>query len=373
MKTHCFVALLTIVALTSCRSLPDTGSRDSFLPSHRHLTNGIVNKYYYHFKDAEDYNYRTNILYYAYQLKGDGQLTISRYDAAFKPILEMQLSYEKDSAQLLEYFRYFNGRKIRAEPGEKGYIKWFEGVARSSFSLDYGQGIQQEISILRVRIQDTLIEGRTMARFTVEQQIETLRDGQAPQERNFKMRESYAPGIGLWSYQTENDGSSAQLELVEQMSMNTFRERSNHGLHRIAYIDSSMSLTKDLDFSICQQHSAIYDYYNGEPDAGMIGGKPALHKLLTERLNARTFGWESGYLTFRFVINCEGRAGWFTTEEADLDFQPSSFSEETRHSLLQLLLKIEQWRSCRIRGEAVDAYFYVTFKLKDGEIIELLP
>ena len=162
-------------------------------------------------------------------------------------------------------------------------------------------------------------------------------------------------------------------ELVEQIPIEQFQKMANHGRHRLAYIDPEKTMDEATDFKICNER--IADYYNHDIGHFPIlkGGKNAMQKLLNTQLDKTKLFKESGYLTFRFVVNCEGVAGRFITEQTDLDFQGKTFNPETVSHLYEIVKNIKDWRTTMIRKEARDAYAYITFKLNDGEIIELLP
>lgn len=161
-------------------------------------------------------------------------------------------------------------------------------------------------------------------------------------------------------------------ELTELMSIDAYYRLKNHTLHRVGWIDTTQVMDKHNKFSTCYHFSEINDYYNDDR-ASFKGRKGALRALLKEKLDKDKLKDESGYLTYRFVINCKGKAGWFTTEEADLKYDRKKFNSECRNHLFDILYEVSEWKSLSISGNAKDAYVYITFKLKDGEIIEILP
>lgn len=142
---------------------------------------------------------------------------------------------------------------------------------------------------------------------------------------------------------------------------------------RVAYIQPETTLDNPTDFTTCFEQQFVNDYYNGDPDAAYNGGKQALLTDILGQLNQESLGDESGYLTFRFIINCEGRAGWFTIEQADLDFMQKQFSPVLVEHLFTILQSLDQWHPTVIRAEERDAYCYLTFKLNHGQLIDLLP
>ena len=165
----------------------------------------------------------------------------------------------------------------------------------------------------------------------------------------------------------------ANIELVKQFHWKDFKAMANSAPKRVAYINPAKRIDRNSNFSPCENSNKIHDYYNGTPHAGLRTGKRGWQKLFQQKGNSSNASKESGYLTFRFVINCEGKTGWFTTEEADLDFQPKEFPPELVQHYFDIIEKVDDWRPVVIRQKAADAYAYLTLKLKDGELIDILP
>jgi hypothetical protein len=77
-------------------------------------------------------------------------------------------------------------------------------------------------------------------------------------------------------------------------------------------------------------------------------------------------------LTYRFVINCKGKAGRFIFKCYDFDYQAKELPASARKHLLEILLGLKTWQPCVIRSENSDSHAYITFKIKDGKIITAL-
>jgi hypothetical protein len=136
----------------------------------------------------------------------------------------------------------------------------------------------------------------------------------------------------------------------------------------IGYIDPKTALG-DKNFKTCKNE--IYEYYNSEPDGGYKHGKKALRDSVLRKYSVSIN--ESGYLTFRFVVNCEGKAGRYIVIQNDLDFEPKEFAEELTSHLFTITQDLKEWRPVILENEPRDYYMYITYKLLDGKIIEILP
>ena len=127
------------------------------------------------------------------------------------------------------------------------------------------------------------------------------------------------------------------------------------------------------EFNLCGHERFIADYYNSTPDGQYIHGKRALLDTVFNNLDEAKMLEQNGMLIFRFVVNCEGKAGRFIVDGYDFMYQPLKFEEETIEHLYGILSKLEEWRPVVINEEARDAYFYITFKIEDGKITDILP
>jgi hypothetical protein len=97
------------------------------------------------------------------------------------------------------------------------------------------------------------------------------------------------------------------------MSNDRFQTLRNHNRKRIGYINPSSTMDNGSSFKLCEQEVKIRDYYNSTPEAQFgLGKKEMVNKIMSQIDRNKLFS-ESGYLTFRFVINCHGQAGRFTT------------------------------------------------------------
>jgi len=190
---------------------------------------------------------------------------------------------------------------------------------------------------------------------------------------SFNNKSIYLHGLGLYQFSNKIEGTHYWGELVEQITLDDFLKQGEEPVHRVAYIDTSQAFDKDIPLSLCMVNNRMYDYYNGSQVERYRGGKKNIWDITKRQLKEEKLFNESGYLTFRFIVNCKGQAGKYITEEADLDFQRKEFNSETATHFYKILRSMEDWIPTNINGEDVDAYFYLTFKLKDGKLIEILP
>jgi hypothetical protein len=376
MRKTLFFRLSAMLALCSLLSqcqrnhpLPETVA--DYFPHPAFLQKGIAQKYYFHYQRPDQSEIWTNINYLTYQIDDQQELVITNYDADFTPNRLRRVVFDQGAMKVLEDVQYDGADTTQSAMLQPTMRNWLADTATLIKENKTGdltiQSTEQQI-----QRKDTLIENRPGVIFYG--QYEATRYA-ADDTTSFSntFTETYVEGLGLYHQHFQSDRFQGTLELIAQMSMPEFRKQQQHGLERVAYIDPGRTLGYRPDFELCTATEAIIDYYNADPDIHYRGGKYALWKAIRPQLEPTMLENASGYLTFRFVINCEGEAGRFTLEPADLDFQPTQFPEKTVAHLGEITAGLTDWRPGRHKGEPADAYAYLTYKLKDGELVELLP
>lgn len=371
-----YVLLLSILlSLGACQvTKPDLGKAADYLPDRQLMMDGIVNKYYFHALPKDGYNPSTIIEYRAFLLKNPNELTINLYNAAFE--LTRSSTYALDTAQVVlsSMTRVFRYDTLAADIMQPVYYDWETSTATTEINTKYPGGTVQSVVYTRQLGTDTLLEDRPVKQVHRAQKATYFIGDEIRNETEAQIVEYYAPGIGLFSYESKYPEGTSWLELVEQIPYANFLNMARHDVKRVAYIDPATVMDQNSDFSLCDKQEKVVDYYNGQLDrAGYRGGKRALREAIDRALDPGKIQGASGLLTFRFVINCQGEAGWFITEQADFEYQQKTFPAKTVQHLYGIIAELDQWRPCKIRGKTYDSYYYLTFKIEDGVIIELLP
>lgn len=84
----------------------------------------------------------------------------------------------------------------------------------------------------------------------------------------------------------------------------------------------------------------------------------------------------SGYVTFRFIVDCTGRRLPRTQVlQTDAQFQPYHFRPELVEALYAYLNTLTEWRVARSPdGQQFANYIaYMAFKLSDGKVVAVCP
>lgn len=368
-----FLAILALCALLSqCQRhhpLPEPVA--GYFPHPAFLQEGIAQKYYFHYQRPGQSEIWTNINYLTYQINDQQELVITNYDADFTPNRLRRVVFDQGSMIVLEDVQYDGADTTRYAMLQPTMRNWLADTATLKKEQKTGDLTVQSTE-QQIQCKDTLIENRPGIIFYGQYEATRYTEGDTVTFSN-TFAETYVEGLGLYHQHFQSDRFQGTLELIAQIPMPEFRKQQQHGLERVAYIDPEHTLGYRPDFELCTATEAIIDYYNADPDIHYRGGKYALWKAIRPQLEPDLLEDASGYLTFRFVINCKGEAGRFTLEPADLDFQPTPFPEQTVEHLGEITAGLTGWQPGRLKGEPADAYAYLTYKLKDGELVELLP
>jgi len=361
-----------IILLNGCQtSKLNLGVAKDFLPNNKHLQEGIVNKYYLHHKKHDSPDIDTHIVYESYQIKNDNLLH-QRFNPDYRLTVSREFSYQQNQTILLNETYYSKKDTFPAKISKPIQKDWVAQRTRSENTIQYNEGWEYETITQQERNVDTIFLNRNSKLF--EGEIFTIgSNGIDTNKRNYRFKKIYTQNLGL-SYAEDVDSVQIHwMELVEQIPMKMFNRLARHNLQRVGYINPNEAIDKDSDFEICTEDDYINDYYNGGAVPIYKGGKKAIWNIVNQQLNTENLSNESGYLTFRFVVNCKGEMGRIITEEADLNFKNKIFNEATTTNFYNILKEMKDWIPVKIKDNNVNAYFYLTFKLKDGELIELLP
>ena len=368
-----FYYLLCLFLISACQSKElGLGISENYLPDADLLTKGVVNKYYLHGQEKDKPKINTHVIYRSFQLK-DSILYTKRYNSDFKSIIEKKIKFQNNQMILMEEIRINPDRDtFEVTITKPVHINWAANRAESEKTIHYNWG---EINFInkQIALRDTMVLGLP-GKLIIDEGVLTQISSADTSNFTYLSKGLYIKGLGLYSDEFSLEQEKNWAELIEQIPLETFHELANQERYRVAYIDPKDALDQDQDFQTCNSIHRIYDYYNGQEIIYYKGGKKGILETVNELLDTEKINKESGYLTFRFVVNCKGEVGRIVTEEADLDFQRKQFNDLTRQHFYQIFQNLQDWIPIKNRNkEFVDAYYYLTFKLKDGELIELLP
>lgn len=131
----------------------------------------------------------------------------------------------------------------------------------------------------------------------------------------------------------------------------------------------------DKNFKICNELNIKQYYVRSSSDLPPTykEEKRGLEKAIFSKYKFPQSEKENGYLTIRFIINCKGKTGRFRIEEMDFGYKPHKFDKKITDQLLEIVKNLKDWIPRKSNGENLDFYQYLTFKIKNGQIVKILP
>lgn len=131
------------------------------------------------------------------------------------------------------------------------------------------------------------------------------------------------------------------------------------------------SLQDDPAFIVCNPKQVL-QYYN--TNAYYKDHKKEITKYLLDNFSTQdSFQDQHGFLTIRFIINCNGNTGRFRIFGIDNNYQPIHFKEALSQQLLRLIKQLSGWQPAVYKEKVYDSYQYITFRIRNGKIISISP
>ncbi len=128
------------------------------------------------------------------------------------------------------------------------------------------------------------------------------------------------------------------------------------------------------DFELCNEEKA-YQYFNIGQGLLYKGEQIALKKEFLEKYNSKIAKKESGMIRIRFIVNCEGETDRFRVLGSDENYREKEFDKSITNQLVQITKELKNWNGLfnPETQEGWDYYQYLIFKIKDGQIVKILP
>jgi len=375
-KQHLLAISIVLFLIAACQNnVPDLGIAQNYFPSKSLLQKGIVNKYYTHFLPKDKKDIQTAIRYRSLEFTPQKTLLVKNYHPSMEPSFRSERSIKNNQILLLKEvsyrFKNWGGDTFQYNIIKPILRDWKGNKTDTEKLIQYSWG-SRRWETQQTAIKDTMILGKPAIIFKSED-VQTNYTEQDTSITNFQNKTIYVQDLGLYYSESVSEFGKFWQELVEQIPLKKFKQLADHGRERVAFIKAEEAMDKDSNFELCGVRDHLFDYYNGGDMYGSKGGKRVVWQHIHQNLQKEKLFNESGYLTYRFIVNCKGEAGRFVTEQSDLDYQRKTFSPETVAHCYDLVKSFKAWEPTDIDGENVDAVFYFTFKLKEGQLIDILP
>lgn len=129
----------------------------------------------------------------------------------------------------------------------------------------------------------------------------------------------------------------------------------------------------DLSFKVCNGDDKILQYFNLGEGPVYNGEKSKITNTFKSKYKPNSDKKENGLIRIRFIVNCKGKAGRYRVLQSDYDYQEKEFNQEIVSQLLHITKGIENWEVLYRNEVPVDYYMYLIFKIKNGQLTEILP
>lgn len=137
----------------------------------------------------------------------------------------------------------------------------------------------------------------------------------------------------------------------------------------VGYLDPSKTYSP-VEYQLCGD--SIYGTHHGLPKLAYKPNKGIFDEYIQEHFPENLFK-DSGYLNFRFIVNCKGQVGRVAIIESTLDLEKTSHLPALVDTLKRLTIRSENWIAPTEKGIDIDYYMYVSYKIENGKIKEILP
>ncbi|MEL7377579.1 MAG: hypothetical protein AAFN65_11520 [Bacteroidota bacterium] len=368
MKPHLAISLLVLI-ISACTRVENP----NYLPRESDLQAGIYNKYYVHYQPEDRNEWSTEHKYIHLQKRGQ-RILREQINPDYKLTHDQYLKINNNNWIVEEGNSYlYNGDTVITS-----YLKPYtyrfdiDSVGPSELEVNYSNGDYFYEYLEHLTPRDTTIENRP-AKILFSEGFRIFTNNGDSTRTDISKLLVYVDGLGLYFSQLQTPDYKYIWELVEQIPEREYRRLLSRKPNRVAYINTNETLDIDSEFTSCDSVDEIVDYYNGDPDGAPVGKKRTIENLTKELWDFPNRSGESGYLTLRFVINCEGKVGRFATEQADLNFNSTTFAPDLINRAKSIVEEVSEWQPVVVRGEVRDSYAYITFKLQDAQVIDILP
>lgn len=104
------------------------------------------------------------------------------------------------------------------------------------------------------------------------------------------------------------------------------------------------------------------------------GGFYKINKLFDAFYNAPLESTENGLIKVEFIVNCQGKPGRFSMMQFDENYLLKKFSPKISKQIFDFSKTLIDWKAGKNQeGENIDTFRFLTFKIKNGEVLEIFP
>lgn len=141
----------------------------------------------------------------------------------------------------------------------------------------------------------------------------------------------------------------------------------NYSLPDGQYMDTTVVID-----TTCKQNNIYFYSVNGKYPESSITLLKKVQIFLQQK--GKTYSG-SGYITFRFRVNCEGHKMKRTQVlQVDENYKHYYFEKGFVNELYSFLNTLDKWRIAKNENDNTFSYHsFISFKIQDGKVVNIIP
>jgi hypothetical protein len=135
-----------------------------------------------------------------------------------------------------------------------------------------------------------------------------------------------------------------------------------------------MQAQTDSSFSLCGTGRKNPYYYPQLRYRGEFRELKAYFYQYFAEENFKNLSNNSGIVRIQFQVNCNGTSGNFSIKNCDFKYKVCEINESISSKLLNLTKSLNGWIPAKDeKGNYINSHKFFAFKIKDGQLIDILP
>lgn len=128
----------------------------------------------------------------------------------------------------------------------------------------------------------------------------------------------------------------------------------------------------DKGFMPCHEDIS-FQYYNFGEGLRYKGEKPAIRDIFAKQYEPIPGEHDDGYVIIRFMVNCEGLTGRYRVETLNKEYIKTDIEDRIVSQLIEITKNLDGWEIGTYEDSVYDYYQYLTFKIENGNLIDIMP
>ena len=122
----------------------------------------------------------------------------------------------------------------------------------------------------------------------------------------------------------------------------------------------------------CKDYNAYYYQVGGKYPQN---SSSLLKEVQISFQNNKEIYLGSGYITFRFIVDCEGKLMQkVQVLQTDEKYKSYHFNKTLVNELFAFLKTLNKWKIAKLKnGETILYRAFITFKIRNGKVINIIP